>query len=282
MLLALLLMGMVSGCSAVKLGYNNATSLGTWWLDSYLDLDGTQSLQLHSDLTALQTWHRLSELPAYLGTLKKLQRMAPGNVSPEQVCDVYGALKTHLSTFIEQTEATILALAPSLKTEQLSHLARQFDKRNLKWRTEWMEGSPTEREARRLKLWRGRIEMLYGKLDEPQWAVLRSHGAMPAFDASVNYRETLRRQQDTLQTLRQLQGGALTEARAKAEVRALLVRTLASPNAAYRNYADHLMLESCKTLAALHNSSTPAQRLQMMETLKDYETDARALMASKP
>jgi hypothetical protein len=281
-LLALLLASLLSGCSAVKLGYNNAPGLSYWWLDSYLDFDDTQSLKVRADLAALQVWHRQNELPVYIDTLKKLQRLAPSSVTPEQLCDISSALKTRFQTLVDQAEPTVVALAPTFKTEQLNHLARQFDKRNQKWRAEWLEGTPTERSARRIKQLTDRIEMLYGKLEEPQFAVLRASGAVSAFDASLSYRETLRRQQDALQTLRQFQPGTWTELQVKAEVRALLVRAMQSPDAAYRNYQEQMTRESCKAFATLHNTATPAQRLQVMETLKDYETDARTLMASKP
>jgi hypothetical protein len=211
-----------------------------------------------------------------------MQRMAPANVRPEQVCELSSMLKAHAQTLVDQAESTVVALAPTFKTEQLSHLGRQFDKRNQKWRAEWLEGSPTERSARRIRQLTDRLEMLYGRLEEPQLAVLRASGAVSAFDASVGYRETLRRQQDALQTLRQLQTGTATELQVKAEVRALLVRSMKSPEPAYRNYQEQMTWESCRAFAALHNSTTPAQRRQVLETLKDYETDARTLMATPP
>lgn len=60
---------------------------------------------------------------------------------------------------------------------------------------------------------------------------------------------------------------------------ALLGRALDAPDVAYRNYMEKITQENCKAFASLHNSTTAAQRLKVMDTLKDYETDARALMA---
>ena len=280
-LLALLAAALLSGCSAAKLAYNNAPDLSYWWLDSYLDFDGTQSLKVRADLANLQVWHRQNELPVYLGTLEQLQRMAPADVRAEQVCDVSTTLNTRLQALVDLAEPTVVALAPTLKPEQLAHLAGQFDKRNQKWRAEWLDGSPAERSARRLKQLTERVEMLYGTLEAPQLATLRASAAVSAFDARMGYRETVRRQQDALQTLRQLQTGALTDLRIRTEVRALLLRSMNSPDAAYRNYQKQLTWESCKALAALHNGATAEQRLRVMETLKDYGADARALMASK-
>lgn len=275
-----LLLGLLlSGCSAVRISYNNAPELAYWWLDSYLDFDEAQSLRLRADLTALQAWHRARELPAYLGSLEKVRRLAPTQITPAQVCDLLAELRSHGQTLLDQTEPAVAALAPTLKAEQLDHLARQFAKRNQKWRDEWLAGTPAERSARRLRQLTERTEMLYGRLEEPQRAILRASVASSAFDATVNYREALRRQQDMLQTLRQLQSGNLSELRARSQVRALLVRSMNSPEAGHRSYLEKTSQESCQAFAALHNSITPAQRLQMMETLRDYETDVRSLMA---
>jgi len=50
---------------------------------------------------------------------------------------------------------------------------------------------------------------------------------------------------------------------------------------AYRQHFEKITAESCNTLAALHNSTSPAQRRKALETLRDYEADARALAAEK-
>lgn len=276
----LLLALALAGCSAVRLSYNNAPELGYWWLDSYLDFNDAQSIKLRADLTALHAWHRVHELPAYVNTLEKVQRLAPSQVTPEQVCELLVELRSHAQTLLDQTEPTLVALAPTLTAEQLDHLTRQFAKRNQKWRDEWLAGTPAERQARRLKQLIERSEMLYGRLEEAQRALLRASVADSSFDAAVSYREALRRQQDTLQSLRQLQSGGQGELGARAQARALLLRSMNSPDASYRSHQGTTSRQSCQALASLHNSSTPAQRLQAIETLRGYQADARALMAA--
>ncbi|MDO8248299.1 MAG: DUF6279 family lipoprotein [Rhodoferax sp.] len=280
-LLGLFFALLLSGCSTVKLGYNYAPELGYWWLDSYLDFNDRQSVQARADLAALQAWHRQTELPLYINTLQQLQRLAPSAVTPAQVCEVSAELRSRYQAVLDQAEPTFVALAPMLGAEQIDHLARQFDKRHRKWRTEWLDASDAERSARRAKKRVDRAEMFYGPLQEPQLAVVRDGAAVTAFDARLNDQEAVRRQQDTLQTLRQIQTGALTETQVKAAVHALLTRATDSPDAAYRNYIEKIRQENCLTLATLHNSTTPAQRLKVVETLKAYETDARALMTPR-
>ncbi|MDD5332390.1 MAG: DUF6279 family lipoprotein [Rhodoferax sp.] len=278
LLLVLATLGL-SGCSAVKLSYNNAPELTYWWLDSYLDLNETQSLKLRSDLTALQAWHRQMELPQYVSTLERLQRLAATEVTPLQVCTLYEELRPRLQVLLDRAEPTLVALAPTLTATQLEHLARQFNKRNGKWRAEWLDNSAAEQAARRAQQLTDRAEHFYGPLEEAQLAMLRASVARSVFDADVKYRETLRRQQDALQTLRQLQADPGPAGHVKTAVHALLERTLNSPAADYRSYAERSTQENCRLLATLHNSATPAQRQRLLETLQDYAADARSLMA---
>lgn len=279
-IICILLAVLLSACSAVKMGYNNAPELSYWWLDSYLDFNGPQTLKVRTDLATLQTWHRQSELPLYVGTLKKLQHMAPSNVTSAQVCTLFADLMPHLQTVVDQAESTVTAVAPTLKAAQLDYLSRQLDKRNLKWREDWIEGTPTEHSTRRVKQLVDRAEMIYGRLEEPQLTVLRASVAASSFDAATSNRESLRRHQDALQTLRQIQSGPQSALRTQVAVHALLGRFMDSPDTAYRDYMEKLTQENCQAFASMHNSTTPAQRGKVVETLKNYENDARALMAS--
>jgi hypothetical protein len=274
-LLAMLLIPLLSGCSVVKIAYNNAADLSYWWLDGHMDFNEVQSLTVRADLTALLAWHRANELPLYASTLEKLQRIAPSKVTPDQVCELASEVKTRFQTLLERTEAPVAALAPTFTPEQLAHMARQFDKRNQKWWGQWLDGNASERSARRVKQLSDGAEMLYGSLEEPQLAALRTSTAVSEFTPDAAYREALRRQQDTLQTLRQVQGGS--PASSLAQMHALYTRTMNPPDPTYLRYQAHITRETCKALANLHNSITPTQRQNALDTLKSWETDVRAL-----
>ena len=75
-------------------------------------------------------------------------------------------------------------------------------------------------------------------------------------------------------------GDRRDETSVRLEMRGLIERAMVSPDPDYRQYAARLQLETCTTLAALHNHSTPGQRQHLTEALKDYESDARSLMTS--
>ncbi|OYQ41684.1 hypothetical protein CHU94_04720 [Rhodoferax sp. TH121] len=275
-----LLMGLLSlsGCNAVRLGYNNAPDLAYWWLDGYFDFDGAQSTRLRNDLYALQDWHRKEELPPLATTLKNLQAAAPQEVTAAQVCQLSQYVEERIQATLDRAAPTAVALGPTLSAAQLEHLARALDKRNREWREEWMDGSPEDRAERRLKKLVERAEGFYGRITEAQRKQLQAQLEASAFDASLQYREVLRRQQDTLQTLRALRTGNPTEIHTQAEVRALVARSLQSPDPAFRQYTDRVRSQACEAIAAFHNRTSISQRQRLQETLKGYEGDVLALM----
>lgn len=271
----------LQSCSLVRIVYNQAPDALYWWLDGYFDFNEAQSLRVREDLDALQKWHRRSELPAYAELLQKMQRLAPGEVAPHQVCELLTEAQERALAISDALEPTILAIAPMLGKEQIAHLDRQLAKRNRKWREEWLDATPAERTERRLKQVVERAERFYGRLGPAQLALARSMVDASAFDPEQTFRETVRRQHDALQTLRQLQSQQPGPAATKALMRTLFERSVQSPDAAYRAYLENFTRSGCAGVAALHNSTTAAQRARAVETLKAYEADARVLAAQK-
>jgi hypothetical protein len=232
-------------------------------------------------LAVLHAWHRSNELPIYLGLLDKVQRLTPGNVTPEQLCELYNEFMPRLNATADQAEPTLSAVTLLLKPEQLAQLARQLDKRSENWRENWLDGTPGERRARHVKRLVDRAEGLYGRLDAAQRATVREAVAASQYDAEMSYRESQRRHTDTLQTLRLIQSGGLGAERNRLEARGLLDRAVNSPDPIYRSQQIKLLQENCRTYAALHNSTSPSQRAKALETLKGYEADLRSLMAQR-
>ncbi len=66
-------------------------------------------------------------------------------------------------------------------------------------------------------------------------------------------------------------------AHVKAEMLALLRRSLEPQDATARAQFDRMWQEGCQTLAALHNSASAEQRRRLVEKLRGYETDFRVL-----
>lgn len=263
----------------MRLVYNHAPNLSLWWLDGYFDFDSDQSERMRADLQGLQKWHRAQELPLFAEVFKNLQASAAQPVAAEQVCGLYAYLQTRAQVASDRMAPALALLAPTLQADQLDHMAREFDKRNRQWREEWLDGTPSEVTDRRVNRLVERAESFYGRLDPAQLTVLRTQLGLAGYDAALHYREIQRRQQDALQTLRELRTGSVAPARAQAELSALIGRYFKSPDPAFRHYTARFTAQSCAAVAAMHNSTTPAQRQRLAQTLQDYEADVHALVA---
>ena len=273
---------LLAGCSAVRLGYNTAPTLTYWWLDSYFDFNGEQSLRIRADLQAVQDWHRKEEVPLLINTLKELQGMAPRPTTPAQVCGIVTSLQTRLQVSLDRFAPAIATLAPTLQAAQIEQVAAEFAKLDKKWREVWLEGTLSERSERRIKQIVERAETLYGSLDATQIAMVKAQVQISSFDGSRNQREMQRRHQDALKVLNNLLTVKVSAAQAAADIRGLLDRSLKAPDPAYRQYIDQLTQESCTATAAIHNSSSSRQRAHLLQKLQDYEGDALALAGQSP
>jgi len=270
---------LLCACSAVKLAYNNAHEAAYWWLDSYADFEDDQARQVREALRGVHQWHRAEELPKYAQLLQTLEQLAPGDITPAQACRMVDGVLDRLEAVATRAEPAVVALAISLTPAQLQHLERKYAKNNAEYRDDWVALAPAAMRAKRFKQLVERSEMIYGPLAEAQRSVLRAQLEQSVFDPRRTLAERQRRQQDALQTLRKLAGGAAPATQARDLMRGYLHRVRESPDAGWRKHQEELLQESCRSAAAVHNSTTPAQRDNAVRRLRAYQRDVRDLAA---
>ena len=275
----LLVLLALTGCGTTRLAYNNAPTLSYWWLDAYFDFDSEQTLRVRADLQTAHAWHRKDELPLVAAELANLKARALQNATPEQTCKLATDVQARVTAPLERLVPTIAAIAPNLSDAQLLHMEREFDKRNRSWREDYLDGTPDDRIDHRLKKTAERVETFYGRLRPEQMKWLRAQVATSDYDASVQHREMLRRQQDALLVLRQLRASKAMGPQAQTALMGVMERSLVSPDAAYRQYMARILQQGCATMAELHNSMSPQQRAKLLDALQSYDDDVRALMA---
>jgi len=284
--LSALMLGL-QGCSTVRLAYNQAPLVVDWYLNDYVDFNAAQKPALKSALEQVHVWHRQTQLPAYIETLQKMQRQFTEPLTPARVCDFYEEIQDHVLTTLqgmvrlEQNAPGAIGLQKlaNLDASQLAFMERKFSKSNLKYREDYLSGTPQQLREKRFEKSLERTEMLYGKLDERQQSMLQTRMGQSGFDPQRAYAERLRRQQDMLQTLRSLASPAgPSTAQAAAALEGVFNRAILSPDLSYRNDARQIKLHNCQTFAELHNITTPAQRQKALAKLQGYEQDVRALL----
>lgn len=276
-LLALALL--LSACSAVKLSYNQAPELLYWYFDAYADFNGAQSVQVKADLGRLQAWHRQAELPGYTLLLRDVQRQVQGDITGAQACVIFADARRRLLAVYERAEPSVAVLAASFDAAQLRHMERRFAKGNAEYRADFVDAAPEAVRKRRLKKAVSRAEMLYGRIDDRQIAMLGRMIGQSGFDAARSYAERLRRQRDALDTFGAVAAIPVADraGKAAAVVKGLMERAVASPDPAYRDYAEALTAEGCQSFSELHNATSAAQRGKAAAVLEGYEKDLAAL-----
>lgn len=272
---------LLQACSAVKIAYNQAPQLAYLYLDGYADFNEVQSLQVRTDLTKFMAWHRQTQLPGYIDLLQKIQQKMPQDITAVQACDVFADVRQKALALTDYAEPATSGLAASLSAKQITVMERKFAKGNTTWREDYLEGSAKDLFEKRQKSAIKRADMLYGSVTDKQRSLIAQQIEKSQFKAAQSYAERQRRQKDIVQTLGKVIASPQDAATTQGEVRSLLARSIASPDAAYKTYLETITQEGCASFAELHNATSAEQRKKAVEVLAGYEQDFKVLVGKK-
>jgi hypothetical protein len=276
----LLVAAALGACSTIKLAYNNLPELSYWWLDAYVDFDGSQTPKVRDELAQLLSWHRQNELPRVLGLLQEAQALAPRDATAEQACRMADQIRERLLAVAEHAEPAGTELALSLSGAQLQQLERKYAKNNAEYRKEWLDRSAAQVQEKRYEKFLERLEDFYGRLTPEQRELVRRQVAQSVFDPRMAAAERRQRQQEALALLRGFITAKPPATEARAAVHAYVMRIANPPPGPWRDHQQALLQEGCRNLAALHNATSASQREQAARRLQAYEDDLRQLAAA--
>ncbi len=274
-----LAMLMSSGCSVVRFAYNRAPDVAYWWLDGYADFDDAQKPQVRAALAGWFDWHRRTQLPDYARLLARAETEVLADTTPARACQWWAEAVASTDAAAEHTMAPAARLMLTLTPAQIDHIEARYAKFNDDFRDDYLQPDPARRRSETQKRTVERAEMLYGRLDKAQQALVAEMLAESPFDPELWFSERQRRQQEMLQTMRRLTAEAATREQAEAALRSYFEHMKQSPRDAYRLYAERLTQYNCTFTARLHNSMSTAQRQAALKKLKGWEVDLRALAA---
>lgn len=277
--LAALLALTLSGCSSVTLAYSNAPQLLWWWVDGYFDFDRAQTSRVKLGIDELYDWHRSTQLSGLLPLLKTAQGQILADTSGEALCRSQAQAREALEPTLMRAVETAAEVVPSLAEAQYRALDSRYAKVIKTMRADYLQPDPKERHTDAVKRVLERAEMIYGRLDGPQRRAVDEAVAASPFDPQAWLAERLRRQRDTVQTLRRLQAERADRDTRVAALRAVVARVERSPEPEYRSYQQRLTTYNCELLARLHNSTTPKQRSAARDKLQGWADDIRRLAA---
>ena len=277
MLMALLLPGLLAGCSAVRFAYNQAPELSYWWLDGYVDFSDAQKPLARTALHDWFRWHRRDELPQYALLLAQAREQVMAPATPEQACRWFGQINERIDAAFDRALPPLAEVMRRMTPAQIAHLERKYASTSEALENNFVKPKPQERQKAQLGRLVDRAEMIYGRLDTEQRARMAEMLVESPFDASRWLAERRARQQDALRTLSRLSTEQASVDEAERELRRLAQQSRQSPDDAYRAYQQRLIAFNCSFASRVHNLTTAEQRTTAASRFKGWEEDARML-----
>jgi hypothetical protein len=264
---------LLAGCSATELAYNNADTLIRWQAGRYLDLKNAQSEEFNARLAAFLAWHRAEALPQYARLAGEAAERLERGASLADMVWSYDAIRQQARQGLRRAGTDLGDFLDRLGPAQIENLERRFAEDNAKFAREWLEGTPADIRARRLKRLTHTLEDWLGELNDAQLERIRRFNDAAPLNGALRDRERRRRQAELLAMLR-----ARESARHLADWAAEWDRGREPALArASREYADGLLA----MLAELERSLSPRQRAVAVARLREYRRDFQLLAAAR-
>jgi Family of unknown function (DUF6279) len=272
---------LLSGCSAIRLAYNNAPQFAWWWIDGYMDFSSEHSGKLKESLDQWFDWHRQTQLVPYANWLVTIEKRLAEPTTGAEVCAWFDQAREKAQPAIDRAMMAASEHLPALGLAQIAHLEQRYAKNNAEFRELYLKGDANERMKTRRKRSIESAERIYGKLGPAQIKVIEANLASSPFDPATSLLEREKRQREILATMRRWVAEKPDRGVFLASMRQMLDNaerpTDPAQRASQQRFTDH----SCRAAAELHNSTTPAQRLAAKKQLKSWEEDLRALAAER-
>ncbi|MGL4576948.1 MAG: DUF6279 family lipoprotein [Burkholderiaceae bacterium] len=271
----------MSGCSAIRLAYNNAEFFVYQSLDGFLAFDEQQEQLAKGRIAALLAWHRKEELPDYAQWLAKLRAQIDAPMSAAQVQQLSEDLRARSDRVIARATPELADLALTLTPENLKQLQTRYDKTQAELRKEYVDPPRAKQLERRFEQLLSSAERLFGSFSEEQRAQLRVASDARPLDHRNWLAERARRQQDIISTLTQIATEKPPRDVAISKLRAVAQRFSPSPDSERRAYFDRLNQATYEALALATRIATPQQRAAARSTLDGWASDLTALAQVK-
>jgi hypothetical protein len=266
----------LSGCSTIRIVYNQADHITAWMADDYFDLTSDQKQAYRTHFERFHAWHRSTQLADYAALLESAQRRIEAGATSADADWFTEALQARLKTMVQHAYKDAAHLLSQVSDEQLQATRREFEKRNRKYAKENGVGEPAD-EQRRLRARRQieRIEHWTGPLDSAQEARLREMSRALPLITEQRYQERLRRQNEFLALLQQRRQ---TETFAP-RLRDWLLDWDKTRSPAYQLQYTQFMQGSARMYVASLQTLTQEQRQHVISVLQRYQQTFRDLAA---
>ena len=274
----LVIVTIVTGCSAARLAYSNGETLSYWWLNGYVDFNNAQRPWVKREIATLFAWHRKTQLKNYVQFLKHAQQRVQGPVSEADLLADYEDAKKRVLLIAEQALPQLADLALSLDEDQLAHIEKKFGSNNDEYRKEYLRGDLEDRQEFRFKKFRKQLEYWFGNFSREQEKALRIASDRRPLNNELVMASRLQRQQALLVMLKEIHAEKPSR-----EVTMRMIRDYIHAamdrfgNQEHKKFFEATKLETIRIVANLVNTAEPDQKKHFLHATQQWVHDFEAL-----
>lgn len=136
-LMLLLLVLSLSGCT-IKFFYEQIDWLVPWYVDRHLDLSSSQKDSLKQAVSSQLRWHRQTQVPAYISTLKEWQQLFSAPFSRKQFNGLNQKTQNHLVELSEHLLPDAWRFLLALSPKQRLSVYQLIQKNNQEYYDEYL------------------------------------------------------------------------------------------------------------------------------------------------
>ena len=141
LLTALLILTVLSGCSANRFLYNRLDTVVNWWIDDYVALSVEQQVAFDAGLSSVLQWHRYDELPRYKTIIEESLVALEGGVTLAEAELIADDIDQAVVRLQEQMLELLLDVGDSLTDEQVTEFLSTIDEDQATYREQRLSGS---------------------------------------------------------------------------------------------------------------------------------------------
>ena len=174
LLTALLILTVLSGCSANRFLYNRLDTVVNWWIDDYVALSVEQQVAFDAGLSSVLQWHRYDELPRYKTIIEESLVALEGGVTLAEAELIADDIDQAVVRLQEQMLELLLDVGDSLTDEQVTEFLSTIDEDQATYREKRLSRSDDKYFEDSADSLEDLVKRLLGRLSRDQKQLIKS------------------------------------------------------------------------------------------------------------
>ena len=264
-LLISVLFVVVGGCT-LKGTYNRLDWVLTEYLESYVELNKTQKVALRQHMRVTLSWHRRTQLPAYVLWLENVKHDVQHGITQAQVEQHGLQLLVFWRALMVRFAEDMAVLLPQLDAQQREALFTSFADRNAEYHKDYIQVSRQQQRKNYTQWLEERFDSWLGSLTKQQEQRIAASAAQIQPIATDALKTRLRWQMQLREILQNHNDTATTQA-------ALQTLFVQPENLRSERYKQQLILNSnviTQLIADIANQLTDKQRKHFNKRIDKY------------